>query len=111
MGGFATDEQGFSAQINDLWKYDIAVATGIRDQNPRGGFYIFPNPTSGIITVTSNNNENNSEYIISDLTGKIVSEGLIYGESSQIDISYLQEGIYFLQLGKNKSESFKISKR
>ena len=56
---------------------------------------VYPNPTNGIIKISSNNN---LEFSVFDINGIIISEGF----GNTIDLSSFANGVYFLKL-KNSS--------
>jgi Secretion system C-terminal sorting domain len=64
--------------------------------------HLFPNPTSGLITITTNElKSDNFTVVISDVMGRIVLKRtyLSYSEGSlELDVSILHDGIYFMQL-------------
>lgn len=62
------------------------------------GFYIFPNPTDGMITISG---RQTGEYRITNLMGQTLMTGDITTENQQLDISNLPKGIYFITVGKN----------
>ena len=72
---------------------------------------ISPNPTTSKISVKSNAEFIGKEFIIYDQLGKEVKSGIIASENTEIDLSTLTEGIYFLNLGAEAQESFKIIKQ
>ena len=73
---------------------------GITEQN-KNSFSIHPNPANEIITIKSKNQLSYSSISIYDLSGKMVLE--LFTETEQIDISNLDNGIYFLEL-KNEND-------
>jgi len=71
--------------------------------------YIYPNPTSDKIIVTSD--FINAEYSIYTLTGKLIKFGKL--NPNEIRISELNPGMYILKITDNKSDkmkAFKITK-
>ncbi len=63
------------------------------------GFKIYPNPSNGIVNISTSVT---SDIIISDISGKTVfSKNQLFGEN-EINLSNLQSGIYFV---KAKSET------
>ena len=84
-----------------IYTYSISEGMGIQ---------VNPNPFQNSINITTNSISNNNLHIF-DISGKEV----IYIESfkqENLDISYLQSGVYFLQIenGKN-TETVKIMKQ
>ncbi|MCF6306600.1 MAG: T9SS type A sorting domain-containing protein [Flavobacteriaceae bacterium] len=55
---------------------------------------VYPNPSNGIFNISHNFITSETPYQISDITGKIIQQGNITGEQSQIDISQSQNGVY-----------------
>jgi hypothetical protein len=63
---------------------------------------VYPNPTTGNIYLSVNAN-----IILTDLLGKLLLE---QKNTNQLDISALPAGIYFLRVGQNKQQTFKVIK-
>lgn len=64
---------------------------------------IYPNPTSGLLTIDSK--ENYTAYFIYNLLGRLLKNGEI--ENKKINISELSSGVYTLKLVGNKGESIR----
>jgi len=86
----AEKSQGIESEITRL--QSIAVL------NSR----IFPNPSSERLFITSDSKES-IHYEIWSVSGKLVFEGSFY-QSTEIDITKFNRGIYFLKLRDNSSE-------
>lgn len=72
-------------------------------------FTVYPNPTSGILSIDGIENTSVQHLVIFDLQGKKILEGF---NQNQIDISSLINGIYLIQLSNGKSiETHRIIKR
>jgi hypothetical protein len=67
---------------------------------------IYPNPTLGIINVQLPFVTNNTTVKISDISGKIILEQKIISVASQINLSNLAKGAYFIEI-TNENTSFK----
>lgn len=73
------------------------------------GLSVFPNPAQDILHVGHDVLHGKmNQIIISDLTGRIVSQSPAYGRQSEIDVSEFAEGIYVVSL---MNDSGSISKR
>ena len=59
------------------------------------GFKVYPNPTDGVITISS---AKGTEYRITNLMGQTLMTGQINGENQQIDVSTLPQGMYFITI-------------
>ena len=70
---------------------DIAV-----EEKREQAVTIYPNPATGIIFLDAPDVFSGCDYIITDRIGTVVMNGKIIGNS--IDVSALQEGIYFVKL-------------
>lgn len=80
---------------------------GIDDihSSPKISFY--PNPTNGSIKLSGLDNFSNSRIIISDFTGKTVSENNISSEKSiSIDVFHLENGVYILKVANAEEEKY-----
>ncbi len=98
-------------QIIDSCSFDVEIVSNTSLNNTLNkNLTIFPNPTSGIINISKNNNKlENCTIQISDIYGKIIfqSNKIV----RQIDISNQPQGIYFIKIsGKNLNFTQKIIK-
>lgn len=75
---------------------------------------LYPNPTSGIIRVVFEADENKKLDIdasLYDLSGKLIRTDKIYSSHRNLDYSMINNGVYILKLnGERFSESLKIIK-
>ena len=88
--------------------YDIIVTcastTNINEIRNSNGFEIFPNPTSGEITINSNE-EFPEEVIVYDALGKVRDTFI---KEKQINIESYTSGIYFFKIIDSNQNSFFI---
>lgn len=72
-----------------------------------GSVNIFPNPTTGIATISLENpNGYTLRMNIVDVTGKMVRENIILNSTNvEVDASNLNSGLYFLNIVNERSES------
>jgi D-alanyl-D-alanine carboxypeptidase len=72
----------------------------------------FPNPTNGLISIKLTGFDEISNYTITDLTGRIVAEGVSQlNPQFEVDLSQQQIGIYVLRVSDDsRSVSIKIAK-
>ncbi|TRX61373.1 T9SS type A sorting domain-containing protein [Fulvivirga sp. M361] len=66
-----------------------------------GGIRLYPVPTKNQLIIEGN--PDHSPFNIFDITGQT----LISGAGSKIDVSHLQTGLYFIQLGRQRFKFFK----
>ena len=80
------------------------------DELFRINIIIFPNPATDKLTITSLYQLDT--YKIYDVLGKLVSQGAANGNVTDLDVSGLQSGLYFINLASEGLQStFKITKR
>ncbi len=65
---------------------------------------IYPNPSKDRIVVTSSPKSGTTIYSILSVSSQKMKEGMLSGESSEIDISGLASGIYFLEVQTRSGE-------
>ena len=83
------------------------AATGIR--NLSGSFGFFPNPSTGLVNFEMNTSNADAELVILNSKGQEVMNSRISKGSSQIDLSHLPKGMYFVKFtGKGSSELQKL---
>ena len=84
-------------------------AASIEETNSLGAIKIYPNPTTSFINIVGENNQlKNSTTQIKNYLGEIIYSGPF---DSQINISELSAGIYFLSIQNgHSSKTFKIIK-
>lgn len=70
-------------------------------------YTIYPNPSNGIFIVERDLFYENETYQITDITGKIIGIGELSERQSQINLTAVQNGVYFL---KTSSEVFRMVK-
>ena len=71
-----------------------SLSSSIIQNNPLAKINIYPNPTSGKLFIDYNEQKNIETIKIFDNRGALVSE---YKNTHQIDLSFLSNGIYFIQ--------------
>ena len=71
---------------------------------------IYPNPTQNQINIKVPAQLHGSNYSVYDFTGKALFNGKIYSENTIVELSELSAGMYFLRVGDNLKQTFKIIK-
>ncbi len=85
----------------------VDLCTGINDKTDLSGIRIYPNPTSGIITIDFGQNTGAVEIAVVNTLNKIVYSGSLKtmnGKKMNIDLSDLSKGIYFIRLKTDRSD-------
>ncbi|HEY9124246.1 MAG TPA: T9SS type A sorting domain-containing protein [Bacteroidales bacterium] len=72
-------------------------------------FCIYPNPSTGIISISLNNNSSSSnfDFVIYNSLGTIVAKQSINTAKTLINLSYLAKGVYYYRLNYQKN-TYKI---
>lgn len=93
--------------------YEIAVVSGIIEPLLNFSVSVFPNPTSGMITIQLGDNSNRRlNYHLWTLEGKLVEKKPLEKNQTQISLDAYPSGIYLLTIThqNKKVKSFKIVK-
>jgi uncharacterized repeat protein (TIGR01451 family) len=98
---------------NETWHtiYDgfFAVA-GVNELDIEGTtFKVYPNPVNGQLSIEAGK-MTNERYVLYDQMGKKILSGKLSFPMTTIDASSMNQGVYFIQIGENKSNTFKIVK-
>lgn len=78
--------------------------------NDLGATSIYPNPTSGVLNITT---ASSGTYKLTTITGQVLKQGEIAGYSATIDLSSLPNGFYMIELTNkqnNVSSFYKVVK-
>ncbi len=73
-------------------------------------YAVYPNPTKGVVFISTKESLLGTSYTVYSSSGALIRNGSITSEITTLDVQDLQEGIYFIQLGDNIQQSFKIIK-
>ena len=107
---------GSSGDYGDFYNVNFAIdfQVGIDDVTDNE-FFLYPNPTTGIIRINSSVANADSKLKVYNITGELVklTDLKISGYNAIVDLSMLGNGLYFLQIdtdGKSVSRKVMISK-
>lgn len=64
---------------------------------------LFPNPTNEFVTLQMSEFDQGTTYLIYDTKGRIVREGNVTSEETQLNLSTLSQGVYHLHLTMNSN--------
>jgi hypothetical protein len=85
-------------------RYQLAPGVGIQDVSSSAAFSIYPNPANDVLHIASDTELNSARVF--DVAGKLVMEVHIGGAfSNAMDISNLNNGVYFLEIETVSGES------
>ncbi len=106
-------DQGDPSDRNDqIEAFDLpfSCTLGLDDHKAAVSVQVYPNPSTGKMTVKNNNSEI-SEIQLIDLSGKIVYTKSASGNELVIDISSLNKGLYLLKVQtQNGTETIRVEK-
>lgn len=105
LGGYYRMNGSVTAETT-MYRYDLdpisVNVTSFGDdinENTENNFSFYPNPTKNSLTIELNQ-LSNSDYYITDVTGKVVKGGNISSFIQDIDVSDLFKGVYIITVGK-----------
>lgn len=96
---------------NDTCSLTLNLAGLIDSPKYKEIFTVFPNPTTTNLTIQNNLDQIGTKYAFYAHSGKLIFEGTIDSETTNIDVSKLPAGIYFMRAGENLSQAIKIVKQ
>lgn len=82
----------------------VSTCTGIRDQAGESGISMYPNPSNGTVFIDLPSVSDTACAELTDMTGRVVLQQNLGSAKEQLDLSALNNGIYFLSI-KNKGQS------
>jgi len=86
------------SKIDDIFIEGTKISTGIKDFHS-SVFLVFPNPTSGILTITAQKAEA-IEVEIYDLLGNCIFSDFNFTSGKNIDLSGFEKGVYIVNVEK-----------
>jgi len=100
-GGYSSDMAIDMLSIGDLTKDALAT----ENANFENGISIYPNPSNGVVNISTYNLDANSmNVVVCDITGKIVANAQFTNlEHNTIDLSNQPKGVYFVKMQLNNT--------
>ena len=109
-----TYQTGTNGDINQGVQQALEIYTvGINEEPTNISLKAFPNPTSDFLSLQFEDYTNEQvDYKIFDLNGKMISSARINGSHTQIDLTSLVKGTYLIEIieKSKKNKTFKIIK-
>jgi hypothetical protein len=86
---------------SDFWIIKLGAETpqNINQIESKNTFSMYPNPANSQIVIVTDLIEPIGEVLITDMTGKIIKQFQTQKSTTEIDISTLENGIYFVKAG------------
>jgi poly(3-hydroxybutyrate) depolymerase len=88
---------------------DCVAATKI-EENDLTQIEVYPNPTANVLKIKVDEVLLGKEYAVCDKLGRNLLYGKINSKISNIDVSELSKGFYFLSIGENFNQVVKVIK-
>ncbi len=83
---------------------DVVNISGIGIEELNGSFVsLYPNPANEYINVTVDDSQLGKGFVIRDVTGKILKEGTIKNNVTNIKLDAFARGVYFLSVDENNA--------
>lgn len=95
---------------NYLGHYLNPISTLVVENEKENNFQLFPNPVSKDVSLLVTKKLIGENYTITAITGKTVITNTIYEEKTLINCAHLPPGIYWLSIGNNHKQAFKLLK-
>ncbi len=86
---------------------DISTATTKYERN---NTKLYPNPVRDLMKLTIDPYLTGSPFLISDQSGKTIMSGELLSETSTINVGKLPDGVYYLNLSKERNKNHKFIK-
>jgi N-acetylneuraminic acid mutarotase len=109
FGGNGYDRWGNLGLLNDVWKMDVGITTGLGEDLPNT-LQIYPNPTTNELIISTTSPQINESIEIYSLQGELVLS-IPWCAPAKIDLTNLQNGIYFLRIQSTPGNAYKIIKQ
>lgn len=98
----------FDGNGNELWKLGSSLSA--QKHEMQQSIQVYPNPVNDMLHLTSQEAIKNIRIV--DLSGKTVYESVYNLTEINVDVSYLQQTIYLMQITtENQTNTVKISKK
>ena len=85
-----------------IWT-DCSTLTSLSEEAQINEINLFPNPAQQVLFL---NNNPIGVYRIYDLSGKLITENSLFNSNTSIDVDYLQNGLYMLEIN-NEGKLFR----
>ena len=82
-------------------RFNINKVLAVNESAFNKGFAIYPNPAKGEVNISLDKVNKGATYQIVDLSGKLISNGSLENEKTQVNISNLKTGTYRVVISNN----------
>jgi plastocyanin len=88
----------------------VQNTTGIEELKQLPEIIVYPVPSASLLTIRSNIKLSGLQFLITNLTGEVVSTGHLNDIVTPVDISQLSPGIYFVRTAGQRKQSVRFVK-
>ena len=103
-----TGDNPLPVQINGLC---APLTTAINEIAEKLVISIYPNPSHDHISIDADYRLLGSMYIITDPTNRQIMTGKLMNKTTPVDFSNFSQGVYFIQIGQENKQVFKVVKK
>ena len=107
---YGTTNEGGSGDNGTIFKYQLSTASA--NENPNElTFQLFPNPTTGLVNIISNTEQENGVIEVINVLGQSVLRvddiDLKSGENFPLDLTFLEAGVYIIRFNNYQTRIIK----
>jgi len=112
LGEVVTDTYiGTNNQLTQGFQQPTASFASVEDFAPEVTVSLYPNPTDSWVNIEIQNNSENLNIKIMDLTGKVIYTDIYQAETvKKINLENFANGIYFLEISNSENDKLKTFK-
>lgn len=98
--------------VDEIYVYNCATLA-VEDAQKQNGIQVFPNPTSGFVTIQNSKNSNLKNVEIYNVAGQMIQRfNVSNAKNASLDMSQLVNGTYILKVNsETESNSVKVIKK
>lgn len=89
----------------------VNPATGINEAVAGTKITLSPNPTNDLVKITAGQELMGKSFVVADNSGKQIFAGQLNLEETLVDLSRYPAGYYFIQVGDDKKQTYKIIRK
>ncbi|MCF8459682.1 MAG: T9SS type A sorting domain-containing protein [Flavobacteriales bacterium] len=92
-------------------RYESGVEVGVREANTQKNISVYPNPSADVFNIKLPSDVKNESLTLRNTLGQVLFSTRVSGTQSQIDLSNLADGVYFLSIDGNAATVTKLIKQ
>jgi len=87
--------------------YTITATTGVNETNFNLEVSVYPNPTTDLLVLNINELKEDYSYQVMDMAGKLLTNGQLMNNQTQLDFSSYAAGSYYVNIITNQNKNIK----